>query len=763
MNKKLIPPEPSGVQEIALREALEERYLAYALSTIMHRALPDARDGLKPVHRRILYGMRLLRLDPGAAFKKSAKIVGDVMGNFHPHGDQAIYDALVRLAQDFSSRYPLVDGQGNFGNIDGDNAAAYRYTEARLTEVARLLLDGIDEDAVEFRPNYDGVSQEPVVLPAAFPNLLANGSQGIAVGMATSIPPHNAAELCDAALHLIDQPNARTKTLLKYVPGPDFPTGGLIVDPPAAIAEAYATGRGSFRVRAKWNTEETGRGTYLIVVTEIPYQVQKMRLVERIAEFINEKKLPLLADMRDESAEDVRLVFEPRSRSVDPALLMESLFKLTELESRVPLNMNVLVRGRIPKVIGLAEALSEWLAHRRDVLLRRSRYRLSQIEHRLEILGGYLIAYLNLDKVIKIIRKEDEPKPVLMKSFKLSDVQADAILNMRLRNLRRLEEIAIRQEDKDLRTEKKSLEELLRSEKQQWKKIAEEVRQVRDAFGPKTPLGKRRTYFAEAPEHDEAAIEEALVEREPVTIVVSEKGWIRALRGQVADLSSLAFKADDGPNLAFFAETTSKLLVFATNGRFYTIEAAKLPGGRGHGEPVRLFADLEQETDIVAVFRYQGGRKLIVASNQGRGFVVAEDECLGNTRKGKQVLNVKPPDTACAVATVEGELVAAIGENRKMLVFPIEQVPDMTRGRGVRLQRHKDGGLSDIKTFEVEKGLTWTDSAGRVFNLTLKELADWRGNRADAGRLAPKGFPKTNKFGNTGTRTAVSGESDGGP
>ncbi len=763
MNKKVIPPEPSGVQEIALREALEERYLAYALSTIMHRALPDARDGLKPVHRRILYGMRLLRLDPGAAFKKSAKIVGDVMGNFHPHGDQAIYDALVRLAQDFSSRYPLVDGQGNFGNIDGDNAAAYRYTEARLTEVARLLLDGIDEDAVEFRPNYDGVSQEPVVLPAAFPNLLANGSQGIAVGMATSIPPHNAAELCDAALHLIDQPNARTKTLLKYVPGPDFPTGGLVVDPPAAIAEAYATGRGSFRVRAKWNTEETGRGTYLIVVTEIPYQVQKMRLVERIAELINEKKLPLLADMRDESAEDVRLVFEPRSRAVDPALLMESLFKLTELESRVPLNMNVLVRGRIPKVVGLAEALSEWLAHRRDVLLRRSRYRLSQIEHRLEVLGGYLIAYLNLDKVIKIIRKEDEPKPVLMKSFKLSDVQADAILNMRLRNLRRLEEIAIRQEDKDLRTEKKSLEELIRSEKQQWRKIAEEVRQVRDTFGPKTPLGKRRTHFAEAPEHDEGAIEEALVEREPVTIVVSEKGWIRALRGQVADLSGLAFKADDGPNLAFFAETTSKLLVFATNGRFYTIDAAKLPGGRGHGEPVRLFADLEQETDIVSVFRYQGGRKLIVTSSQGRGFVVPEDECLGNTRKGKQVLNVKPPDAACAVAPVEGELVAAIGENRKMLVFPIEQVPDMTRGRGVRLQRHKDGGLSDIKTFEVEKGLSWTDSAGRVFNLTLKELADWRGNRADAGRLAPKGFPKTNKFGNSGARTVASGESDGEP
>jgi topoisomerase IV subunit A len=760
MNKKVIPPEPDGVQEIALREALEERYLAYALSTIMHRALPDARDGLKPVHRRILYGMRLLRLDPGAAFKKSAKIVGDVMGNFHPHGDQAIYDALVRLAQDFSSRYPLVDGQGNFGNIDGDNAAAYRYTEARLTEVARLLLDGIDEDAVDFRASYDGVMQEPVVLPAAFPNLLANGSQGIAVGMATSIPPHNAAELCDAALYLIEQPNARSKTLLKYVPGPDFPTGGLVVDPPAAIAEAYASGRGSFRVRARWKTEDTGRGTYQVIVTEIPWQVQKMRLIERIAELINEKKLPLLADMRDESAEDVRIVFEPRSRSVDPALLMESLFKLTELESRVPLNMNVLIRGRVPKVVGLAEALSEWLAHRRDVLLRRSRYRLSQIEHRLEVLGGYLVAYLNLDKVIKIIRKEDEPKPVLMKTFKLSDVQADAILNMRLRNLRRLEEMEIRQEDKDLRGEKKSIEELIRSEKQQWKKIAEQIKEVRDRFGPKTPLGKRRTGFAEAPAHDDAAIEEALVEREPITVVVSEKGWIRALRGQVADLSSLVFKADDGLKLAFFAETTSKLLIFASNGRFYTIDAAKLPGGRGHGEPIRLFCEIEQEADVVAVFRYQGGRKLIVASRQGRGFIVAEDECLGNTRKGKQVLNVKAPDAACAVAPADGELVAAIGENRKMLIFPIEQVPDMTRGRGVRLQRHKDGGLSDIKTFEVEKGLGWTDSAGRAFNLSLKELADWRGNRADAGRLAPKGFPKTNRFDNLDGRTVAGGESD---
>src|SRR5215472_896219 len=700
MSKKVIPPQPSEVHEIPLREALEERYLAYALSTIMHRALPDARDGLKPVHRRILYGMRLLRLDPGAAFKKSAKIVGDVMGNFHPHGDQAIYDALVRLAQDFSSRYPLVDGQGNFGNIDGDNPAAYRYTEARLTEVARLLLDGIDEDAVDFRPSYDGVTHEPGVLPAAFPNLLANGAQGIAVGMATSIPPHNMAELCDAALYLIEQPKARTRTLLKYVLGPDFPTGGLVVDPPEVIAEAYVTGRGSFRVRARWKTEDTGRGTYLIVVTEIPWQVQKMRLVERIAELINEKKLPLLADMRDESAEDVRLVFEPRSRSVDPALLMESLFKLTELETRVPLNMNVLLRGRIPKVVGLAEALGEWLAHRRDVLLRRSRHRLAEIEHRLEVLGGYLVAYLNLDKVIKIIRKEDEPKPVLMKSFKLSEVQADAILNMRLRNLRRLEEIEIRQEDKTLRAEKKSIEDLLRSEKQQWKKIAD------------------------------------------------EKG--------------LSFKADDSLKLAFFAETTSKLLVFATNGRFYTIEAAKLPGGRGHGEPVRLFIDLEQEVDVVSVFRYQGGRKLIVGSRQGRGFIAPEDECVANTRKGKQVLNVKAPDAARAVAPVEGDLVASIGENRKMVIFPIDQVPEMARGRAVRLQRYKDGGLSDIKTFEVEKGLSWVDSADRSFNLSLKELADWRGNRADAGRLAPKGFPKTNKFGNGESRQASGTDEDRG-
>jgi len=746
MGKQLIPPPAGGVEEIALREALEERYLQYALSTITGRALPDARDGLKPVHRRILYGMRLLRLDPDAAFKKSAKIVGDVMGNFHPHGDQAIYDALVRLAQDFASRYPLIDGQGNFGNVDGDNPAAYRYTEARLTEVARLLLDGIEEDAVGFRPNYDGQSEEPIVLPGAFPNLLANGSQGIAVGMATSIPPHNAAELCDAALHLIETPNARSRTLLKYLPGPDFPTGGIIVDPSEVIAEAYTTGRGSFRVRARWHKEETGRGTYLIVVTEIPWLVQKARLVEKLAELVNERKLPLVAEVRDESAEDIRLVIEPRSRAVDAELLMESLFRLTELESRIPLNMNVLVKGRVPKVVGLAEVLGEWLAHRREVLVRRSQFRLRQIEHRLEVLGGYLVAYLNLDRVIKIIRNQDEPKPVLMRTFKLSEVQADAILNMRLRNLRKLEEIEIKQEDKDLGAERKTLKDLIGSEKQQWKKVADQVKEVRAKFGPKTPLGKRRTGFAEAPEHDEAVLEQALVEREPITVVVSEKGWIRALRGTVTDLSGIAFKADDGLKFAFPAETTSKCLVFASNGRFYTLDAAKLPGGRGHGEPIRLYIDLEQDAELVGVLRQQGGRKFLVASAQGRGFVVPEEECLANTRKGKQVLNVRAPDAARAIAVVDGELIATIGENRKMVIFPLEQVPEMGRGRGVRLQRYRDGGLSDLKTFTADQGLAWTDTAGRAFSLTVVELSDWRGNRADAGRLAPKGFPRTNTF-----------------
>ncbi len=614
MGKTLIPPDPAEVHEVMLRDALEERYLAYALSTIMHRALPDARDGLKPVHRRILYGMRLLNLNPGGIPKKSAKIVGEVMGSYHPHGDQAIYDAMVRLAQDFNSRYPLVNGQGNFGNIDGDNPAAMRYTEARLTEVAWLLLDGIDEDAVELKPTYDNSGKEPAVLPGGFPNLLANGAQGIAVGMATSIPPHNAAELCDAALHLIDKPEAKPKTLLKWVKGPDFPTGGIIVDSKEAIAEAYATGRGSFRTRAKWSQEEGARGTWVVVITEIPWLVQKSRLVEKIADLLNDKKLPLVDDVRDESAEDIRLVIEPKSRAVDPELLMESLFRLTELESRIPLNLNVLVKGRIPKVLGLAETLREWLDHLRDVLLRRSNYRKQQIEHRLEVLGGYLIAYLNIDRVIKIIRTEDEPKPALIKAFKLTEIQADAILNMRLRSLRRLEEMEIRTEDKNLRSELKGVKALLGSEAEQWSKVGEQVRKVRDMFGPKTPLGKRRTQFADAPEHDLAAIEEAFVEREPVTVVVSDKGWVRTLKGQVSDLSGLTFKTDDQLGSAFFAETTSKLLLFATNGKFYSLDVAKLPGGRGHGEPIRMFIDMEQDAAIVSLFVNTGGRKFLIVS-----------------------------------------------------------------------------------------------------------------------------------------------------
>ena len=746
MGKRQTPPEkPAEIHEVPLRDALEERYLAYALSTIMHRALPDARDGLKPVHRRILYGMRLLRLDPGTAFKKSAKIVGDVMGSFHPHGDQAIYDAMVRLAQDFSSRYPLVDGQGNFGNIDGDNPAAYRYTEARMTEVARLLLDGIDEDGVEFRLNYDGQSKEPVVLPGGFPNLLANGSQGIAVGMATSIPPHNAAELCDAALHLIEKPDAKSKALLRWVKGPDFPTGGIIVDSKESIIEAYTTGRGSFRTRARWSVEEGARGAWVVVVTEIPWLVQKSRLHEKIVELLEQKKLPLVGDVRDESADDIRFVIEPKSRTVDPALMMESLFRLSELESKISLNLNVLIKGRIPKVVGLAECLREWLDHLRDVLIRRSNFRKGQIEHRLEVLGGQLIAFLNLDKVIKIIRTEDEPKPVLMKTFKLSDLQADSILNMRLRNLRRLEEMEIRKEDEDLRKELKGIEGLLGSETKQWAKVAEQVTKVRNIFGPKTPLGKRRTTFADAPEHDLAAIEEAFVEREPCTVVISEKGWVRTLKGHVEDLSGLAFKTDDKLEHSFFAETTSKLLLFATNGKFYSLDVAKLPGGRGHGEPIRMFIDLEQDAAIISLFVNKGERKFLIASSEGQGFVVKEEDCVGNTRKGKQVLNVEMPNEARAITTVTGDTVAAIGTNHKMVLFGLDDVPEMARGRGVRLQKYTSAELSDVTVFDSKAGLTWKDSAGREHSMTMKELADWRGNRADAGRLA-HGLPKSNKF-----------------
>jgi topoisomerase IV subunit A len=746
MGKRIPPPDSQGpIEPVSLKDALEERYLAYALSTIMHRALPDVRDGLKPVHRRLLYAMQQLRLSPQGEFRKCAKIVGDTMGNFHPHGNQAIYDALARLAQDFSVRYPLIDGQGNFGNIDGDNPAADRYTEARLTAVAARLLDGIDDDTVDFRANYDGREQEPSVLPANFPNLLANGSSGIAVGMATNIPPHNAGELCDAALHLIKFPNATADKLVDFVPGPDLPTGGIIVEPRAEIVQAYKTGRGSFRLRARWTTEDIGRGTYQIVVTEIPYQIPKARLVARIAELLLQKKLALLADVRDESAEEVRLVLEPKSRSVDPVVLMESLFKLTELETRIPLNMNVLSRGQVPNVLGLRQVLREWLDHRQVVLVRRSKFRLAKIDHRLEVLDGYLIVYLNIDKVIKIIREKDEPKPHLMKAFKLSDVQAEAILNMRLRALRRLEEIEIKREHDNLTKERKELKSLLASKDKQWKTISDEIKALKDQFGQKTALGKRRTSFAEAPEGVETELAEAMIEKEPVTIVLSEKGWIRAIKGHQTEPDSLVFKEGDRLRSFVKAQTTDTLLLFATNGRFYSLGADKLPGGRGHGEPFRLMIDIEEAVDAVDLFVHEPGRKLLVASTSGHGFIVAEDEVLAQTRKGRQVLNVTAGAEAAVCAPVDGDSVAVIGDNRKLLLLPLKELPEMPRGKGVRLQRYKDGGLADAKVFSKKEGLTYLDSAGRSFAVT--ELRDWWGQRAQAGRLPPKGFPKSGKFG----------------
>jgi topoisomerase-4 subunit A len=749
MGKELIPPS-GAIEPVNLREALEERYLAYALSTIMHRALPDVRDGLKPVHRRILYAMRQLRLDPGSAFKKSARVVGDVIGKYHPHGDQSVYDALVRLAQDFAVRYPLVDGQGNFGNVDGDNAAAMRYTEARMTEVARLLLDGIDEDAVDFRETYDGSEREPIVLPGAFPNLLANGSAGIAVGMATNIPPHNVAEICDAALHLIKTPNARLETLLNYIPGPDLPTGGVIVESRESILETYRTGRGSFRTRARWSVEEQKRGTWLIVVTEIPYQVQKSRLMEKIGELIEAKRLPLVADIRDESAEDIRIVIEPRARTVDAALLMESLFKLTDLEARIPLNMNVLSRGVVPKVMGLGEVITEWLAHRREVLVRRSNHRLAEITRRMEVLEGYLIAYLNLDEVIRIIRSEDEPKPVLMRKFKLTDVQAEAILNMRLRSLRKLEEMEIKGEHAALAKEKAGLNALLKSEEKQWAAVADEIRALKKTFGPDTPLGKRRTTFAEAPVHVEEDILEAMIEREPITIVVSEKGWIRALKGHTADTADLAFKTDDRLKVAIKAETTDKIVVASTAGRFYTLAADKLPGGRGHGEPIKLMVDMDAAEDIVTVMVHDPARKLLLVSTEGRGFVVPEADVLANTRKGKQIMSVTLPEEMRVCVPAAGDTVAMLGENRKLLIFPLSQIPEMPRGKGVRLQKYKDGGVADARVFAKGDGLTWFDSSGRSFNRSMTELKDWVGERAQAGRLPPQGFPRHGKFGTGG-------------
>ena len=733
-----IDPE-QNTQSEPLSRAIGERYLTYALSTIMHRALPDARDGLKPVHRRILYAMRELRLVPNGAFRKSAKITGDVMGNYHPHGDAAIYDAMARLAQDFAMRYPLVNGQGNFGNIDGDNPAAARYTEARLAQTSESLMDGLAEDAVDFRPNYDGTLTEPIVLPSAFPNLLANGASGIAVGMATNVPPHNLHEVIDACLHLIKMPEARDDTLANIIQGPDFPTGGVIVESRETIAEIYRTGRGAFRVRAKWEQEDLGRGQWQIVITEIPYQVQKSKLIERLAELIQTRRIPILADVRDESAEDVRIVLEPRTRSVDPEQLMAALFRVSDLEIRFSMNMNVLIDGRVPKVCSLKEVLRAFLDHRREVLLRRANFRLEKIAARLEVLEGYLIAYLNLDRVIEIIRNEDEPKKVMMAEFGLNDVQVEAILNMRLRALRKLEEIELRAERDSLLEERDALQAMLGDEAAQWVRVTEQLKEVRNLFGKSTPEGLRRTLITEAA--DVAPIDlESMIEREPLTVILSRMGWIRAMKGHQPLDAELKFKDGDGPGLALHAETTDKLMVFASNGRFYTLPANNLPGGRGMGEPLRLMIDLPNEAEVIAVFPWREGEKYLLASKAGDGFVVAAGDILAQTKSGKQVLN----GDALLCRAVSGDHVAVVGENRRLLIFPLTELPEMSRGKGVRLQKFKDGGLSDAICLTLADGLSWPMGGGKT--RTEPDLSEWLGKRASAGRMAPRGFPRDNRF-----------------
>jgi topoisomerase-4 subunit A len=758
-------PDSITVSE-PLARAIGERYLTYALSTIMHRALPDARDGLKPVHRRILYAMSRLRLASTGGFLKSAKIAGDTMGDFHPHGDASIYDAMARLAQDFNMRYPLVDGQGNFGNIDGDNPAAPRYTEARMSRVAEALLQGLDEDAVDFRDNYDGRLREPVVLPAAFPNLLANGSSGIAVGMATNIPPHNLDELITGCQALLRDPDLTDDALAAMIPGPDFPTGGVIVEQPDAMAQAYRTGRGSFRTRAKWQIEDLGRGAWQIVVSEIPYQVAKSKLIEKLAEVIQLKKVPLLADVRDESAEDIRIVLEPRSRTVEPEVLMSALFRLTELESRFSLNMNVLIDGKVPKVCSLKEVLRAFLEHRRDVLRRRSLHRIEKIDHRLEILEGFLITFLNLDRVIDIIRYDDDPRRALMAEDwgrpharamserdyvppppagegELTEVQAEAILNMRLRSLRRLEELELIAERDTLMKERAGLSDLLDSARLQWKQIGTELEAVRMQFGQQTVLGRRRTSFAVVGEAEEVSFE-AMIEREPITVICSQMGWIRALKGHVDLGAEQKFKDGDGPLFAFHAETTDKILLIGANGRFYSLLGVNLPGGRGMGEPVRLMVDLPNDAGIVDLMIWRGGERLLVASTAGDGFVVLSDDVLAQTKAGKQVMTQGEGVKMALCRRVQGDHVAVVGDNRKMLVFALSQLPEMGKGKGVRLQRYKDGGLSDATTFDLAKGLSWKDPAGRT--RTETDLGEWLAARGTAGRMAPRGFPRDNRF-----------------
>lgn len=744
----MLDEKKSNLEEIDLKRALEERYLAYALSTIMHRALPDVRDGLKPVHRRILYAMRLLKLSPNQSYAKCARIVGDVMGKFHPHGDSSIYDALVRLAQDFSVRYPLIDGQGNFGNIDGDNAAAMRYTEARMTEITSFLLDGINEDAIDFRLTYNEEDKEPIVLPAAFPNILANGSSGIAVGMATSIPPHNVAELGAGCLYLIENPSATNKDLLQFVKGPDFPTGGTLITSKEELEEAYTTGRGSFRLRAKWHKETIERGNYVLVVTQIPFQVQKNRLVTKVQELLYARKLPMIDDIRDESAEDVRIVIEPKSKNSVPEILMESLFKLTEFEVRIGLNMNVLTLGKIPNVLSLKEVLQQWLNHRKEVLIRRSRFRLRNIETRLELVLGYLIAYLNLDEIIRIIREEDEPKQVLIASFNLTDNQAEAILNMRLRSLRRLEEIELKKEQAELQKEKTHLEALANSDKQQWQFLAREIQELNRNYGQETALGMRRTEFGLAIEHNLEELEQAMIEKEAVTVIISAMGWTRALKGHLSTTENIAFKEGDEAKFILPAYTTDKLLLASNDGRFFTLAVHSLPGGRGQGEPIRLLLDLEHDQEILDIFIYKSENKLLLVSKQGYGFIVAHHEMLSTTRKGKQIMKVKAPDTAALCKAVSGTHLALIGDNRKMLVFPLADIPHMARGKGVRLQKYKDGGIRDASCFAIDRGLMWRDSAGRSFVRLAEELTEWQGGRATAGRMAPRGFPKSGLFDN---------------
>lgn len=731
------------VADVAFKDALGERYLAYALSTIMSRSLPDVRDGLKPVHRRLLHAMRLLKLEPSSGYKKCARVVGDVIGKYHPHGDVAVYDTMVRLAQSFAVRYPLVDGQGNFGSIDGDNAAAMRYTEARLTSVAMALLEGLDEDTVDFRSTYDGEDEEPLVLPAAFPNLLANGAEGIAVGMATSVPPHNVGEISDALLHLIKSPDCAIETLVRRMPGPDFPTGGELVESPEHILKCYETGRGSMRMRATWEKEQLSHGLYQIIITEIPYQVQKSRLIEKIAELFKNKKLPLLGNIRDESAEDMRIVLEPKSRTVDPEMLMESLFKVTELESRFNLNMNVLGADSVPRVMNLKEVLQAFLDHRHVVLVRRTNHRLGKIAHRLEVLDGLLVAYLNLDEVIRIIREEDDPKTLMMKKWSLSEVQVEAILNMRLRSLRRLEEVEIKTEHDKLSAEKADLQAILDSEERRWSVISDEIKEIKKKFGQATPLGKRRTRMGDAPQNVHIAIE-AFVEKEPITILCSKMGWIRALKGHADDLSDAKYKEGDEEGFVIKAKTTDKLLVFASDGKFFTIACDKIPKGKGHGEPLRLIVDLANDEDVVDMFVHEPARKLLLASSIGKGFIVNEDDVVAQTRGGRQVLNVPPKHTATVCRSITGDKVAVIGQNRKLLVFDIAEIPEMKRGQGVTLQKYKNGNLSDLKIFKGEEGLSWPQGESRT--RTENDLTYWLGRRGSVGKIPPVGFPRNNKF-----------------